>query len=147
MIYKFRIYDTIAKDYIQDDVISNFKMSTIKNMCLDDRYVIESHFGKKDYNDKEIFEGDIVSSEGGFCISNDTDFIELATGVVVYDAKRAIFGVEMINPGIFTYEWDGEINECDISFYSQQGPEFSWHDLIIIGNIHQQGKEENNAHI
>ena len=81
---KFRIFDTRNKKMITDNVCFQIALSvdgTIKSGITGD--VLMQYTGKKDKNEKEIYEGDIIS-------------IEYGKGIVEYSEKQAMFIINWI---------------------------------------------------
>lgn len=115
---KFRIFDSINKKIITNDVCFQIALSvdgTIKAGITGD--VLMQYTGLKDKNGKEIFEGDIIS-------------IEYGKGVVEYSEKQAMFIIHWIDDNE-AYNESLAYNPRNYIYGKTRK------DLEVIGNIYE----------
>jgi len=85
--------------------------------------ILMQYVGMKDMNGKEIYEGDIIRKE--MCDYDDPAYGHYgAIGVVKYYEEVMGFIIDAIDEG-------------ETAFYDNMGTNFSWYEIEVIGNIHE----------
>lgn len=88
---------------------------------LPDEYIVERFTGLKDVNDKEIYEGDIVTVQA----TNDDGSTDGMLGKIVYDEDIASFEFTTTGKdGWYTSSFDNLFEE-------------GFFDIHVIGNVHE----------
>lgn len=100
-----------------------------------ENYDIMEFIGIRDKNNKKIYEYDIVK----WAALNDvTDSIleknDDIIGLVMWSNYRCGFIVEQFTKGKWTKKIDNHIFENNTEFYSENGQEFAWGDLEVVGD-------------
>jgi len=120
-IIKFRAWDASIKEFVKDkNCIGHFDdlyFGDLREIMNDSALQFQQFTGLLDKNGKEIYEGDIVKKY---------DEVE---------EKTYIGKIEFIADN-FTCEFV-IVCETERSFYDEMGIKFTWDELEIIGNIHE----------
>ena len=122
---KFRAWDKVCREMFYNSELANGDMMVI---CLDgeiqlsdddtykpDDFILMQYTGRKDINDKEIFEGDIVSFDD--CTSTESGYCE-----------RGCIGV---------VEWCNETASFEVSNRLSAESYEVLDECVIIGNIYE----------
>lgn len=101
-------------------------------------YDIMEFIGKKDKNQKNMYEFDIVKwkeqlNDRFEPVKRNDDIL----GIIAWCEDECGFVVEQLTKGKLVDEMKHDTFECDTSFYSTDGQEFLWEDLEVVGNIFQ----------
>jgi uncharacterized phage protein (TIGR01671 family) len=115
---------------------SNGNVTLINISCKN--YDIMEFIGKKDRNNKNIYEFDIVKWNEQF--NNRFEPIERNDeifGIVIWSEDECGFLVEQLTKGKCVNEMSHHTFEYDTNFYSTDGQEFLWEDLEVVGNLYQ----------
>ena len=83
---KFRVYDTLLKKIINDNIFLGFE---------NPEYIFMQYTDLKDINDVEVCEGDIVIYKKE--MEHDDTFILMRTGIVEYESRLMAFGFRYNN--------------------------------------------------
>lgn len=100
-------------------------------------YDIMEFIGKKDKNQKNIYEFDIVKWKEQFNERFEYKRNDEILGIVVWSEDGCGFIVEQLTKGKWIDEMSHHTFEYDINFYSTDGQEFFWEDLEVVGNTYQ----------
>ena len=99
--FKFRAWDSIAKEYIFD----SYALYELFVNDLDDSYQVEQCTGLRDKNGKLIYEGDIVR------VDSKVNYIDPLTLVVVFHNGAFMVGDRFIDNNSKFMEIIGNIHE------------------------------------
>lgn len=99
-------------------------------------YDIMEFIGKKDKNQKNIYEFDVVKwkerlNDRFEPVKRNDDIL----GIIAWNEDDCGFIVEQLTKGKWVDEMEHNTFEYDTNFYSIDGQEFYWEDLEVIGNI------------
>lgn len=109
---------------------------TLINVSFND-YDIMEFIGQKDINNKRMYELDIVRWKEKFGESESIIRNDAILGLIVWSNEICGFVVEQLTEGKFENKIDDQIYDQDVQFYSENGEEFLWEDLEVIGNRYQ----------
>lgn len=109
---------------------------TLINISFND-YDIMEFIGQKDKNNKRMYELDIVKWKEKFGESESIIRNDVIFGLIVWSNEMCGFVVEQLNEGKFENKIDDQIYDHDVKFYSEEGEEFQWEDLEVVGNRYE----------
>jgi uncharacterized phage protein (TIGR01671 family) len=109
---------------------------TLINVSFND-YDIMEFIGQKDINNKRMYELDIVRWKEKFGESESIIRNDTILGLIVWSNEICGFVIEQLTEGKFENKIDDQIYDQDVDFYSENGEEFLWEDLEVVGNRYQ----------
>ncbi len=122
---------------------SNGNITLINISFID--YDIMEFIGQRDKNNKRMYELDIVQWKEKFVESESIIRNDTILGLIIWSNEMCGFIVEQLTEGKFENKIDDQIYDHDVEFYSEEGEEFLWEDLEVIGNRYENQELVENS--